>query len=474
MSGDGDPTPIAPIDVPDGGPLPPPGPPGLPLPIPGPQQGRFPTMVDLMQLSSGIKPLGGIKGDEDGLAHLAGAHQGLPAPFDNVNTFEDAHNAIQGAADDIAPNHASTWQRMGGTVDGARNTFGTFFGNPALNTAQGWQGHTGQAVRDHARKSMDGVQGLVYAAGRMGFIVDMFSRDITTTKQFFTGPNWDMYQQMVLNGPEALQEDTRNIFNMMAVNFLRTSYRPPVDEVANNHPDVSGFLPPSVGPAFAGPTAPAPGGGGGGGGLPRGGLGGPQTSDGGGSDPAAGPSAPPSGPPSGGAGNAANNAGDPSKAAGNTPQQAAGQGQNPTDPSGDAARKAASDALNGGRNRPPEGVLGLGPKGLSGATKGGGGARGAGTGARPIIAKPAEARMAPSKAPTATPASRAGVSGTGSPGAGAPAAGSHGGAADKTHKASKALHLQKHGQEVVGESEAVVPVIGDEIDKSPPPKPGPS
>lgn len=68
-----------------------------------------------------------------------------------------------------------------------------------------------------------------------------------------------------------------------------------------------------------------------------------------------------------------------------------------------------------------------------------------------------------------TPASRAGLSNSGGPGAGAPAAGQRGNAADKVHKASKALHLQKNGEEITGDSEAIVPVIGDEAKKQPPP-----
>jgi hypothetical protein len=426
-------------------------------------------MSQISAIHDQIKPLSGASLEKLGSQGQAGAYKPKQAPEDGVNTFEDAHNALQGADSDVAVNHTGTWQRMSQDVGNRAQSFGTFFQNRGLDNVHGWQGQTGQEIREHAKKHVDALQGLVNAAGRMSIIVDAFSRDINVAKQFFTGPNWDLYQQTVLNGPAAAQEDVKHIFDMMAANFLKTSYRPPIDEIAGNHPDVTGFLPPAVGSQGAGPTAPASAGGVGGGsglGIPRGGLGLPSPTDAAGSG--AGPSAPPGGPSPGGAGNAA----------GDAAQKAASAAQNGAGQAGNAAQQAAGkalDAAKNGGNRPPEGVLSLGPKGSPSAAKSGSGVRGGGgAGARPALSRPAEARMAASsKAPSpAAPASRAGVSNAGSGGTGAPAAGQRRDEAAKVHKANKALHVQKHGEEVIGESEdAVVPVLGEKSAPANPDRP---
>jgi hypothetical protein len=71
--------------------------------------------------------------------------------------------------------------------------------------------------------------------------------------------------------------------------------------------------------------------------------------------------------------------------------------------------------------------------------------------------------------------SRAGLSSSaGSPGAGAPAGGHRGGADGKEHKANKALRRKKNGEDVVGDSEAVVAVVGDDAQDSEHAKPATS
>jgi hypothetical protein len=121
------------------------------------------------------------------------------------------------------------------------------------------------------------------------------------------------------------------------------------------------------------------------------------------------------------------------------------------------------------------GLLGLGSKGLSGSKTGSGsGGRGAGGGGGrgSIGAKPPSSTAKPKLGSSPTPVSRAGVSGAGGQGAaGTPVAGQQGNTADKAHKASKALRLPKNGEEVVGEAEAVVPVIGDAPRKATPATP---
>ncbi|KRQ27783.1 hypothetical protein BKG79_15645 [Mycobacteroides chelonae] len=146
-----------------------------------------------------------------------------------------------------------------------------------------------------------------------------------------------------------------------------------------------------------------------------------------------------------------------------------------------AAQQALGSALNGNKGGLPEGVLGLGSKGVNGVAKpggfagGGGAGKGGGIGAGVAkelpTANPAT-RMAAGTKPDAA-VSRAGLSNAGAagaPGSGAPAAGQRGAAGgDKIHKASKALHHNKHG--IFNEAEAVVQVVGAEPEETTPAKP---
>ncbi|MCB9441556.1 MAG: hypothetical protein H6523_15070 [Mycolicibacterium sp.] len=171
-----------------------------------------------------------------------------------------------------------------------------------------------------------------------------------------------------------------------------------------------------------------------------------------------------------GLGNAAQQA---AQQAGNAAGSAAGQ-------AADAAKQALEQALNGKSNGTtglPEGVLGgIGSNALGGLNKAGGagGGRGGGSasGSRPTVARPAANTTAASKAPVeaAAKTSRAGVSGTGAAGSGAPAAGHRGGGTDKVHKANKALRHMRNGQEVMGETDAVVSVLGEEPQQAAPTK----
>ncbi len=128
----------------------------------------------------------------------------------------------------------------------------------------------------------------------------------------------------------------------------------------------------------------------------------------------------------------------------------------------DAAKNAAGqNPLGEGLQGPPEGVLGLGPQGLGGA--GAGKAAGAGGGV-PLRGMPSGL---PTTAPATTapkvtaPAAAAGLgAGAGSPGAGAPAAGQRGDQNGKGHQVNKALRRKKNGKDVIGNSDASVPVVG--------------
>ncbi|MCV7283250.1 hypothetical protein H7J88_26795 [Mycolicibacterium flavescens] len=154
----------------------------------------------------------------------------------------------------------------------------------------------------------------------------------------------------------------------------------------------------------------------------------------------------------------------------------------------DAATKAAQQAAQAagkglGKNAVPkmrEGALGLGDKPAAG--KGGGtGAGGAGLGkGGPGVQQPA-ARLSSQPTtpasgirPTVPAASAAGMGAMGGPGmGGAPAAGQRG-QDGKEHKPNKALKNRKNGSDIVGDTDAVVPVLGDSApaeDNEPTPAP---
>ncbi|MEW2479959.1 hypothetical protein AB0876_10240 [Mycobacterium sp. NPDC049093] len=132
----------------------------------------------------------------------------------------------------------------------------------------------------------------------------------------------------------------------------------------------------------------------------------------------------------------------------------------------DAAKNAAQQNPLGDMPKgPPEGVLGLGPQGLGGAGAGKG-AGGAGGGV-PLRGLPSALPTgAPATAAAKMPAGAAGAgaglgAGAGSPGAGAPAAGQRAGDQNgKGHQVNKALRRKKNGKDVMGDSEASVPVVG--------------
>ncbi|OHV04675.1 hypothetical protein BKN37_08885 [Mycobacterium talmoniae] len=333
------------------------------------------------------------------------------------------------------------------------------------------KGQTASAIQEQAKTLINSLTFTAAGAWRMHHIVDLFSRDMTITKDFFTKPPelsaW-------VEDPGRKPEDF-GWLNNLATSFVKNNYNPPVEFVANNHPwlPVDSASVPSdpsgPGPTSSTPQAGSPGG------LPgdmnAGGLGTPEGLLGG-TDPTAGRGQ--GGNPASaldGAGKAAQSAGDAAGKAANSAGQA-GQGL------GKAAQDAAGKLLNGknGAGSLPEGALNLGSNSLNGAgrTGAGSGARsgggGAGTGTRGVpTAKPSAQTVSASKAGAATPASRASLSngGSGASGAGAPAGARGGGAAGKEHKVSKALRHAKY--DVVEEGGAVLPVVGEE--PKPPPIP---
>ncbi|MBB5167577.1 hypothetical protein [Mycobacterium sp. AZCC_0083] len=150
-------------------------------------------------------------------------------------------------------------------------------------------------------------------------------------------------------------------------------------------------------------------------------------------------------------------------------------------PAGEALQRAAGAAQNRPAGAmPPEGALGLGPKGLNaltpaGGPHGGGGGGGAGLGPRGgDLSAPPGSGVAPSRGfdtpaagQSATGAPLGGMPGGGGPGAGAgpggggPSGGQRG-APGKEHKPNKELRRKKNGRVVLGDVDAVVAVIGDD------------
>ncbi|OLO99763.1 hypothetical protein BVU76_24135 [Mycolicibacterium porcinum] len=132
----------------------------------------------------------------------------------------------------------------------------------------------------------------------------------------------------------------------------------------------------------------------------------------------------------------------------------------------DAAKNAAGQNPLGDMPKgPPEGVLGLGPQGLGGAGAGkGGGGAGGGVPLRglPSSLPTGAPATAAAKMPAAATGAGAGLgAGAGSPGAGAPAAGQRAGDQNgKGHQVNKALRRKKNGKDVIGDSDASVPVVG--------------
>jgi hypothetical protein len=150
--------------------------------------------------------------------------------------------------------------------------------------------------------------------------------------------------------------------------------------------------------------------------------------------------------------------------------EALGQASSPLQQAMSAAQKGG--AQGAGQGLGPEGLDGL-PKGEAGAGAGGGGS-GSGIGSQ------AHSTLSPAGAPVAAVSKASGsplaaLSGGATAPLGAPGAGGSGaggspgsggggqrGPSGKEHKANKTLRRKKNGEVVIGEVDAVVPVIGDD------------
>jgi hypothetical protein len=196
-----------------------------------------------------------------------------------------------------------------------------------------------------------------------------------------------------------------------------------------------------------------------------------------------------SGNPLGGVGNSLSSSGNPLGGVGNPLGGAPGSPATGSGASGltsalgqaaDGLEQPLQQALGAAQNHPGGAPGGggpdLGPKGLDALANSGAGPGHAGGGGGAGIGSQGHATLSPPGAPVAAVGKGTDVPGSalarpgapvgagGSPGGAPPGGGGGGqrGSTSKEHKASKALRRKKNGELVIGEADAVVPVIGDD------------
>jgi hypothetical protein len=381
-------------------------------------------------------------------------------PHDPIPSFIDGYNAIIGATGQGPANDG--W-------DTTINEVNNLLKNALTGLGNAIQGNFANGLRDNVNRSFKVLEDMDHHAQTMENLFHAFFNDLSTTKSNFE-KYAPAYNQAIEHPDDPKSKETLNQLNEIVLDIMNV-YRPPIDDIAASHPSVSSAVP-EVGGPMGGPSGliSSPPGGSGGGtpeALTRGGLntGNPLN-----------PTPPSAGQPEDKGAQSSPNAPTGGQNAGD--DSGVDKGQKAGSQAGDGASKAPGDGLKGdgrgGAGLPP-GLLGLNTKGGSGSKAGSGsGGRGAsgGGGRGAIGVKPPATTATPKLGNSPAPVSRAGVSGAGGQGAaGTPVAGQQGSSADKAHKASKALRLPKNGEEVVGEAEAVVPVIGDAPRKATPATP---
>jgi hypothetical protein len=429
-------------------------------------------------------------------------------------TFQQAYdNIIDAAPTPAAGNIPGEWDQVRQGIINATHVFTTGLyaleSNP--DSPDAWQGATHDAAVQNLTSSLPIPTIVSTAAGVMSWLAEAFLSTMGATYNDIAS-NYASYQAGLRDFPQH-QNEIQNAYNGFAQKVMTTVYSPNILNIAQNNPSFYSGAPPQVG----GGTAGLGGlnglggmnglGGGGGAGFtgsafstPRGGGG--LGSFGGGGGTGGGsvggtPALPKFPSPTAGTG---------TPQVPTTPQvpstpQTPAASQVPTDPAsglssqmsgldglsglssplqsalGQAASAAQQAANAGGRGAvsgagklPPEGVLGLGPKGIKGSSGAAGGAGGGPAGPRGSLGKPAGAPATAAgggTGRTVAAGSRAGIStgaaaGTGAPGAGGPGSGHQGAAAAGTqHQPSKALRRKKNGEEIIGDTDAVVAVLGE-------------
>lgn len=372
-------------------------------------------------------------------------------------TFEGVYDKMKDALKPSATHDSSDWGDVRNAIVEAIQNFKVALG--ALERSEeAWKGKTHDAALQNLEASYPEPTTAADGAGVQGILEDAFIRTIAATQDNIVN-NKSRYDDALRDFPHQ-SDNIKKQYNDFAYNVLTDVYRPGIVEIGKDNPAFTAGVKLDVEPTPPGPTGPGPFGPGATGFTPPGGGGLPKSP-----------------------GNPKLPEFDPTKYLPKTPDKPVTPDL-PTTPPGTPTvpqglgqvPDTGSPAMPGGgmptsaANQPPEGVLGLGPKGLGGAPKGigpkGGGAGGkAGGGVGGKLPR----GLAPGKA-TATPAAAirtpaaggaaAGLSGMGTPGAGAPAAGAGNRDGNKAYTVNKALRRKKTGQQIAGEAEAVVPVVG--------------
>lgn len=420
----------------------------------------------------------------------------LPTNLSNVKfedlshmTFEDAYAYIVEADQEVAPGVPQGWADVKSGIDQATTQFREELEAWQECNDQGsdaWYGATHDAAIRNLKASYATIDKISQGADTLHKLTGIFSNAIRNTRDAIV-PNYAAYTASMADPHN--RSVTKCIFDRYAQSVLTNIYAPNI-AAANDQPDFPAAAPnvgkpPAAPPSH--PTAPAPhpgspggppigggnppgvgGGGRGGGGGPAGGphpiltpkfptptphttpqsLGGQAYSV----DPSTATASPTSGLQN------LSDLANPLQSLSSPLQSALGQAMN-------AAQQAGKPGALGGPQTlgklPPEGAL----KGIKGGAGAGGGAglRGASLG-KPAGA-PANAAGSTAGRTVAAGAraglSGAGTGGMGAPGAGAPAAGHQAGGAGGPHQPSKALRRKKNGEEIIGDAEAVVAVLGE-------------
>ena len=377
--------------------------------------------------------------------------------------YLDMYEKFKDAAAAVAPGVAENWQSISQEL--ARVSY-EFAYRAAM--VSGWEGKAAEAASTNRIKSQQAILATLGASRYMNSEVSVFRQTIEAVGSALRDNRENYRLEVEENKDTESKNRNYQVYAQTTRNLMSQSYAPPVRAVSDAVPTLDMSKPevgtPPPGPGTAGPN---PGGGTPPGTLSPSGSGSPVLPT------STGLNLPkktdqPTSPtntqnPGNQASNAANQA---TQGASSAAKGATDAAKGATDAAKNAA-KSMLDNLTKATGLLPEGVLGLGPKGLNAALNkaGGHGGGAGGVGARELAAGKPSPQIVPATKATGTPttAARAGLSGAAGGsggGSGAPAAGHRSGGDDKIYKGSKALRRQQHGEEIVGEAEAVIPVVG--------------
>ena len=408
-------------------------------------------------------------------------------------SYVQANAVIAGAADDVASGAPQAWSSVSQAISTATRTFQSEL--DALNSGpDNWKGTTAEAALNNLRSSFYLPEAVSAAANVMSTLAQSFSTTIATTKNDITSNSTNYYTDIAEYPEKRDQIDQQ--YATFARSVLEQAYQPNILDIAANNPGFSTGATPTPKPTATtgtGAAARASGGLGASGLIPSTGVGAiggtsvsvpPGAADTPQSSESATPSSPLSGSPTGAAPAAGSSAGSTSPSTVSTsPTDASASGmdglsnlsnglQGLSSPL-QSALGQASQAMSAGQRGNPSGLgSGKGPSNLpregalANGLKGGGGAGGGAHG--PAISKAAGAPASTAERTMAAGA-RAGLSGApGGAGVGGPAAGAPGGggqhgrgAQPGQHQPGKMLRRKKNGEEIIGDTEAVVAVLGE-------------